>query len=105
MSKRITLALLGFNAKQQAAFSAILVLSEMSLDDDWQMLDKKNANIIFFNSEQAISQKQWDETQLNYPEAILVAYSKNLALLNTKWPLLTKAGNPPQHSLLITLAS
>lgn len=103
MSKQVTLALLGFNAKLQAVFSAILVLSEISLNDDWKIVDKKIANIIFVNSDQLMSQKQWDETQLNYPEAILIAYSKNLEPLNTKWQLLTKADSPPQRSLLITL--
>jgi len=103
MSKQITLALLDFNAKQQAAFSAILVLSEMSLGDDWQIVDKEIANIIFVHSEQAISQKQWDKIQLNYPKAILVAYSENLEPLDIEWKLLTEATKPPQRSLLIAL--
>ena len=103
MSKQITLALLDFNAKQQAAFSAILVLSEMSLDDDWQIVDKEIASVIFVNSEQAMSQKQWDEIQLNYSKAILVAYSENLEPLDIEWTLLTGATKPPQRSLLISL--
>ncbi len=105
MTKIITLALLDFNAKQQAQFSAILVLSEMSLNDDWQIVDKEIANIIFVNSEQTMSQKQWDEIQLNYPKAILVAYSENLESLNIAWKLLTESTKPPQRSLLIALLS
>lgn len=103
MSKQLTLALLGFNRKQQAAFSAILVLSEMSLDDNWQIVDTETARVIFINSDQAISQQQWDEIQRSYPEAILVAYSENLASLNTAWALLTESTKPPQRSLLILL--
>ena len=103
MSKQVTLALLGFNAKLQAAFSAILVLSEISLNDDWQIVDKKIANIIFFNSKEAISQKQWDEIELSYPKAILIAYSENLEPLDIKWKLLTGVAKPPQRSLLIVL--
>ena len=103
MSKQITLALLDFNAKQQVAFSAILVLSETSLNNNWKFADKKTANIIFVNSKQVISQKQWDKIQQRYPEAVLVAYSENLEPLNIEWKLLTEETKPPQRSLLIAL--
>ncbi|MDQ7091956.1 MAG: hypothetical protein Q9M50_15205 [Methylococcales bacterium] len=103
MLKNTTLALFDFNARQQAAFTAILVLSEMSLNDTWNIVDKEVASIIFVCSPPNITQEQWNKIQLSHPNALLIAYGINSKNLDVNWKLLTDTDKPPQRSLLISL--
>ncbi len=103
MSKLKTLAFLNFSDKQQQDFLSILILSEQGLDDNWSIVKKKQATIIFVQSDTNLTPVQWKEIEQTYPQAKLVAYSENLINLEIQWTLLTKKSKPPLRSSLIAL--
>ena len=97
------LAFLGFNEQQQKIFSSILFLSERNLNQNWDIVTEDLAQVIFVHSKKSMSQIQWNELQLAYPQAILVAYSLNLINLQTPWKLLTEDTALTNRTELITL--
>ncbi|MDQ7089338.1 MAG: hypothetical protein Q9M50_01650 [Methylococcales bacterium] len=103
MSKLTTLAFLDFNQQQQQDFYSILILSTQGLDEEWEIVDKTLATVIFVHYDETITQSQWEEIEAAYPMAKLVAYSENLAHIETQWTLLTKTNKPPLRSELIRL--
>jgi len=103
MLKTATLAFLDFSERQQKIFSSVLFLSERNLNQDWDIVTKDLAQVIFVHSKKPISQTQWDKLQLIYPQAILVAYSTNLINLQTPWKLLTEETALTKRAKLITL--
>ncbi|MCK5925077.1 MAG: hypothetical protein KAG10_04215 [Methylococcales bacterium] len=100
---KTTLAFHNFNKKQSENFSAILTLSAISLNDKWNVVAIEVASAIFVGSEQGLTQNAWDEIQSKYIDAILVAYSDNLAPLKSKYELLTKITKLPARAELIVL--
>ncbi len=103
MPKRKTIGLFDFTEKQRIIFSSTLALSEMRLNHEWNIVDAKNAGVIFLNGEGKITQDRLKEIQLSYPHAILVAYHDALVHLNLHWSLLTSSTRPPKISLLVEL--
>lgn len=103
MLKTATLAFLDFSEQQQKIFSSLLFLSGRNLNQIWDIVTKDLAQVILVCSKEPISETQWDEIQLAYPQAILVAYSMNLISLQTPWKLLTKETALTNRAELITL--
>ncbi len=101
--QKTTLAFHNFNRKQAENFSAILTLSAMSLNDNWNVIVPESAGVIFVASEQVLTQNEWDDIQGQYAEAILVAYSDDLAPLKCQYELLTKMTKLPARAELIAL--
>ncbi|MDQ7090325.1 MAG: hypothetical protein Q9M50_06730 [Methylococcales bacterium] len=99
----LTLAFLNFTDHQQDIFSSVLFLSSRNLDNEWTVVSKKNAHVIFVYSQEVINDTQWNEIQSIYPQALLVAYSVNLTGLKTPWKLLTEPTELPARSALILL--
>ncbi|MDQ7090069.1 MAG: hypothetical protein Q9M50_05420 [Methylococcales bacterium] len=103
MLKKTTLAFLNFNESQQKIFTSLLVLSVRELNQEWDIVDKDTAQVIFIPYETIITVKRWNEIQKTYAKAILVAYSVDLNDLNVRWKLLKKETHLPNRAALIKL--